>query len=408
VSVLVTDGNQRSTLAVVRALGHGGIPVTVGESQSSSLAGVSRHCARRICYPSPVEEGEHFLAFLYEELRGGQYNLLLPMTDITMQLIASARESLSPMVRVPFPGQAQVNLVQDKRHMLLLARQVGIACPETFLLDETESLEAIAARIRFPAVVKPRFSRFCRNGKWVSGSVQYARDLTSLVAEYDRIHKLIPYPMVQEKIEGEGRGVFLLIWNGELKAAFCHRRLREKPPWGGVSVYCESLPPDHGLVEKSYALLKALGWQGVAMVEFKVDRRDGQPKLMEVNGRFWGSLQLAIDAGMNFPLLLYRLAMKDDVPAQFEYKAGVKSRWLLGDLDHLLIRFKHARTLNGSPLSGPSRLRTLIDFMKFYERHLHYTVLRLDDPAPGWHEIKSYVQNGLRRVASRGKEEHAS
>jgi predicted ATP-grasp superfamily ATP-dependent carboligase len=285
--------------------------------------------------------------------------------------------------------------------MLLLARQVGIPCPETFLLDETESVEAIAGRIPFPAVIKPRFSRFCRNGKWVSGSVQYVRDSASLVAEYHRMHERIPCPLVQEKIEGEGQGVFVLIWNGELKAAFCHRRLREKPPWGGVSVYCESLPLDYSLVEKSYALLKAVGWHGVAMVEYKVDRRDGQAKLMEVNGRFWGSLQLAIDAGMNFPMLLYRHAMGEDVKPQFEYKAGIKSRWLLGDLDHLLIRLTHSPQLNGVGNRGVSRLGAFLNFLKLYERGLRYEVFRLDDPGPGWVELKAYLMHACQRFAQR-------
>ena len=167
--------------------------------------------------------------------------------------------------------------------------------------------------------------------------------------------KRIPEPLIQEKLNGEGQGVFLFVWDGELKSAFCHRRLREKPPSGGVSVYRESIPLDHNLVDKSFALLQALRWNGVAMVEFKVDARDGVPKLMEVNGRFWGSLQLAVDAGINFPLLLYRLACGEEVPAQFDYKAGVKSRWLLGDLDHLLIRLTHRNTGNGVPVNAELR-----------------------------------------------------
>jgi predicted ATP-grasp superfamily ATP-dependent carboligase len=351
-----------------------------------------------------VEESARFLAFLDQELRGGQYELLLPMTDITMQLVASARESLSPMVRVPFPGPAQVNQVQDKRHVLLLARQLGIPIPETFLLDESESLGTAAGSMRFPAVIKPRFSRSWRNGKWVSGPVRYVGERASLLTEYYKVHERIPYPLVQEKIEGEGRGVFLLIWEGELKAAFCHRRLREKPPWGGVSVYCESVPLDHDLVEKSYSLLRALGWQGVAMAEYKVDRRDGQAKLMEVNGRFWGSLQLAIDAGMNFPLLLYRAATGESVPPQFNYEVGVKSRWLLGDLDHLLIKLTQRQSPDGVKYSWGSRLAAGASFVKFCERKWRSEVQRLDDPAPGWHEIKSYIGSSLRRLIPRRKE----
>jgi predicted ATP-grasp superfamily ATP-dependent carboligase len=396
-SVLVTDGNQRSTLAVVRALGRAGIPVAVGESRLSSLAGASRHCTKKICYPSPVEDAERFVAFLRDELRGGAYKVLIPTTDITMQLISSARDSFAPLVRLPFPGADAMQLAQDKRCTILKAREAGIPCPETFMLDDSESVQEVAARIRFPAVIKPRFSRYWRDCQWVPGPVRYAQDAVGLVAEYEHAHRLIPEPLVQEKIEGEGCGVFLLIWNGELKAAFCHRRLREKPPWGGVSVLSESVPLDHALVEQSLALLKALDWQGVAMVEYKVDRRDGKAKLMEVNGRFWGSLQLAIDAGVNFPLLLYRLALGEDVPASSDYQVGIKNRWLLGDLDHLWMRCRHSRPPNGSPAYPTSRLGAFLDFMKFYQRGLHYEIQRFDDPGPGWFEIKQYAADIFHR-----------
>ncbi len=400
-AVFVTDGDQRATLAVVRALGQAGISVTVASSTPNSLAGSSRYCASKARYPSPLEDAERFQAFLRSEMMNGRYCVLLPMTDVTMRLVAQMRADLASQVRLPIPSEEQIELAQDKRHILLLARQLGIACPETFMLREGEDLADVAQRVRYPVVIKPRFSRFLRDGTWVFGNVQYARDREDLMSKYHSSHMQIPLPLVQERIEGEGRGVFLLLWDGQLKAAFCHRRLREKPPWGGPSVYCESIALDKVLVQKSLGLLQAIGWQGPAMVEFKVDRRDGRAKLMEVNGRFWGSLQLAIDAGINFPLLLYRLANEEDVPAQFDYKLGVKSRWLLGDLDHLLIRLTHAHGLNGFSDFRVSRLRACLDFMKFYEPGLHYEVFRFKDPGPGWFECKSYIREVFRQFGQR-------
>src|SRR5262244_1944024 len=121
-------------------------------------------------------------------------------------------------------------------------------------------------------------------------------------------------------IYGEGRGAFLFVWNGELKAAFCHRRLREKPPWGGVSVLRDSVPYDAQVVNDSFRLLQTLGWdRGAAMVEYKRDSRDGRLKLMEINGRFWGSLQLAIDAGMDIPAMAYQAVHGQDVAPQANY-----------------------------------------------------------------------------------------
>jgi predicted ATP-grasp superfamily ATP-dependent carboligase len=313
------------------------------------------------------------------------------------------RESLAPFVQVLSPGADQVRQIQDKRAVLRLAHQVGISCPKTYMLQDGEDLEEVARTISYPAVLKPRFSHYRRDGGWTKGSVEYASDPQDLKAKYRDLHAQIPFPLVQERIYGEGRGVFILLWEGQLVAAFCHRRIREKPPWGGVSVLSESVPLDRTLVERSYALLRASGWQGVAMVEFKLDEEDRQPKLMEVNGRFWGSLQLAIDAGINFPLLLYRLAGGASVPAQLEYTVGARSRWFLGDLDSLLIRLTHRRTPVPFPDGKDSRLKACWKFLKLFERNLRYEVLRVEDPGPGWLECKEYIAATVKNLLTRSK-----
>lgn len=402
-TVFVTDGAQRSTLAVVRALGHAGIRVTVGESRAESLAGSSRYCANRVCYPSPYEDSAGFQQFLCEELKREAYRILIPMTDVTTRLVAQMRGTFEPGVAIPIPAEEAIYRSQDKGYVIELAQRLGIPCPHTVSLDNGEYLGELARTMQFPIVIKPRFSHSCRGGHWLSELVQYVYTSEELTSVYGESNRQIPRPLVQEKLSGEGRGVFLLVWDGELKAAFCHRRLREKPPWGGASVYRESIPLDEPLVEKSLALLKELEWQGVAMVEFKIDRRDGLPKLMEVNGRFWGSLQLAIDAGVNFPLLLYRLASGENVTPQFHYRVGVKSRWLLGDLDHLLITMKTSGHANGLPQPPYSKLKALLQFLKLYERDLHYETLRLDDTRPGWFESRSYLR-GVLKDLSRGRE----
>ncbi len=394
-SVLVTDGDQRSTLAVVRALGAAGVPVTVGESRPRSLAGSSRFAAGSVCYPSPSEKPAEFQDFLRDAVQSGAYRVLLPMTDVTVTLAADIASELMLHAAFPFPSRERILAAQDKGYLMQLGQQAGIAVPATYEAGEQHTIEEVAQTVSYPAVLKPRFSRWHSGGRWIAGSVEYVENAARLIARYTTVHAQVPGPLIQEKIEGEGRGVFLLVWNGELKGAFCHRRLREKPPWGGVSVFRESLPLDEALVEKSFALLRALEWQGVAMVEFKMDRRDGLPKLMEMNGRFWGSLQLATDAGMNFPLLLYRLACGENVAPQFEYRAGVKSRWLLGDLDHLWLtltpRREHAFQTN-----GVSRLRACARFLKFFGRDLHYEVGRLSDWRPGWFECSEYLRHILR------------
>jgi predicted ATP-grasp superfamily ATP-dependent carboligase len=407
-NAFVTDGDQRASLAVVRSLGRAGVSVTVGSSRPKSLAGASRYCAKTVCYPSPRETSREFQEFLQKEMSVGGCHLLLPMTDITTRLVSQASDRIPASVCLPVPAEDRLVLAQDKRWTLLLAERFSIPHPKTYMTKPEERIEDVARRVRYPVVIKPRFSQFPTGAGWVSGNVQYARDVEDLIPKYNHLHSRIPFPLVREKIEGEGQGLFLLMWNGQSKAAFAHRRLREKPPWGGPSVFRESIPLDHNLLRKSVALLQSIDWQGPAMLEFKVDSRDRQPKLMEVNARFWGSLQLAVDAGIDFPLLLYRLATGEDVAPQFDYRVGVKSRWLLGDLDHLLIRLTHRRNPDGSLANHGSRSRALIDFLKLYESDSRYEVFRWEDPRPGLYECRDYLRHLFQGMGAKKAKCHAN
>jgi predicted ATP-grasp superfamily ATP-dependent carboligase len=187
---------------------------------------------------------------------------------------------------------------------------------------------------------------------------------------------------VQERVIGPGIGVFVLLWDGELLAAFAHRRIREKPPSGGVSVLSESIPLDPGLLARSDALLRDFDWQGVAMVEYKIDQKTGIPYLMEVNGRFWGSLQLAIDAGVDFPNLLVAAACGHPTPPVVDYKVGARLRWEWGDVDNLVVRLRRSRAALALPQGAPGRFKGILGFARAFGPGTRGEVLRGDDPRP--------------------------
>ena len=403
-NVLVTDGNQRSTLAVTRALGKKGISVTVGECVVPSLASKSKYCGRTILYPSPAAEPKAFQQTILEEASRRSYQVLFPMTDLVIPLILQIKEKLAPFVKVPLPDEAAYHTATDKSRLLKLAQKLDVPIPKTFFVKELSQLEEIAKEISYPTVIKPSYSgMFCPNG-WKSFGVEYAFSPEELLEKYEIIHRKIPFPLIQEKIEGRGYGIFLLFHQKEVKATFAHRRIREKPPSGGVSVLRESVPSKSPMSDYAVRLLRNLSWSGVAMVEFKIDAKDHIPKLMEINGRFWGSLQLAVDSGVNFPYLLYKAALGEEVPETSDYKVGVKTRWFLGDLDHLLaIWFKGHKKLS-LPDNCPGRLRSLFSFFKFYEKDMKYEILSWDDPKPGLWEMKAYGKNILQKVLGRSEE----
>ena len=142
-----------------------------------------------------------------------------------------------------------------------------------------------------------------------------------------------------------------------------------------------------GIADIANKILHLLGWHGVAMVEFKVGP-DEIPYLMEVNARFWGSLQLAIDAGVDFPYLLFKMAIGAPLEHISEYKVGTKSRWLLGDLDHLYLRLRD-RTCTHVAL--PSKWQTFRDFMKFFDPLTRYEINRWGDMKPFLLELRNYI-----------------
>jgi len=102
---------------------------------------------------------------------------------------------------------------------------------------------------------------------------------------------------------------------------------------------------------------------------------------MEVNGRFWGSLQLAIDAGVNFPYLLYQMVLQGDIEPPKDYQVGIRSRWLLGDLESLIFTLWQGKSF----FWLPRRSKAVADFIR--PSKSHYEILSWDDTKPWIIEI---------------------
>lgn len=384
--VLVLDGNQRSALAATRSLGKQGIPVVVADESDGTLSGSSKYCDAAFVYPSPYTDPDGFIAALKKESVERGVGVLFPMTDLSTYLVLKHRAAF-PGVAIPFASFEAFETLTDKMKLLELARELGIQIPATYAVDGHQDFAQVAARLPFPIVLKPHRSRVWCEGRWMGASVKYAGSVEE-IDETVRTHasfRLCPF-LAQEYVHGEAQGVFALYDRGKAAAFFAHRRLREKPPSGGVSVVSESVPLDPGLRAMAQRILDHVKWHGVAMVEFKI-ASDGTPYLMEVNARFWGSLQLAIDAGVDFPHLLYQMAVGEPLAATNGYGIGVRSRWLLGDLDHLYLTFRDGR---GRLPRGVSRWRATLRFLRFFERRTRYEVNRWDDWRPFLVELKQY------------------
>ncbi len=389
--VLVLGGNARSALAVARSVYRRGHEVWVGDSSRRCLAGASRSVARSLQYPSPMEDSESYVGWTRGVIEREQIDLLLPVTDECLHPLSEERSLLPEKVLFPFPDHETLETANDKEKVLALAKKLGVPVPKTAsLAGESPTPEEAVDRMNPPFVLKPTRSRIWKNGKAQATAVEYAASPDEALDRWQSARVSKENLLLQERVEGDGTGYFALFWDGKVIAEFCHRRLREKPPSGGVSVLSEGIPISEEIRDFALSLLRALNWQGVAMVEFKRDRASGVPKLMEINPRFWGSLQLAIDSGVDFPALLVDAAQGKFPDRPPEYEPGRKLRWLLGDLDHLWIRWTHSDDRCPLPAGSPGRLGAMASFAKFWGTGMKYDVLRLNDPGPFWHELKTY------------------
>jgi predicted ATP-grasp superfamily ATP-dependent carboligase len=395
VSVLVTPGNLRSALAVTRSLGRRGIRVTIADDGGGGLAGASRYCQRTVRVPSPARSADAFVSAIREEASLGKHRVVIPVDDVTLSLVSQARSQFDGLAALPFPDFETVQIAHDKAALAALASEKGIPIPKTVVMRDPADLEGAIKHVGLPAVVKARMSRFPLGGQWRDGgAVRYVRTASELAEALRAVGERVPCPLVQEHIPGDGRGIFVLMSRGRLRAAFAHRRIREKPPSGGVSVLSESVALDPQLLDYAERLLEAMKWHGVAMLEFKRDARDGVTKLLEINGRFWGSLQLAVDSGVDFPYLLYRLAVDGDIDPVLTYRVGVRLRWWLGDLDWLLLRLREKGGL-------ARRLEAIPEFLRPTGRMAKLEVYRRDDPAPAIAEFSQYLSAALRGAIGR-------
>jgi predicted ATP-grasp superfamily ATP-dependent carboligase len=393
-TIFVTDGNERSALAIVRALGRRGLSVIVGDDRSLNLASASKYCARRVVYPSPARDRAAFDRFLIHFLASEKIDAVIPVTDVTTHAMCARQDVIHQYAASALPPFEAFDFVSDKRALVNEALRCDIRVPRTVVIDTPERLSEIVKEVHYPAVVKPSRSRIPFERGWLHTRVHYAHSERELIELYRTIPYLALQPsLIQERIVGPGLGVFVLFDRGRLVAQFGHRRLREQPPAGGVSVLRESITPDVRLTDQARRLLGAAKWHGVAMLEYKQDRATGDLFLMEVNGRFWGSLQLAIDSGVDFPHLWCELAFGRVPDAPPSYRVGVRSRWLMGDVDHLLLRlFKRSSDLHLPP-GTPGRLRTIAAFARFRERDLYYEIESVDDPGPWLYEFRQTARS---------------
>jgi predicted ATP-grasp superfamily ATP-dependent carboligase len=365
VDVLVTQGWGRIAYNIVRSLGRQGLKVDVGFDRFRGMAAISRYTHSSFFHPSFISHTPQFIQCVREAVQSRRPKVYIP-ADQEALVVAKYRSELSDLpTEVPVAPFAVLRRLHKKDDASLLATSLDIPTPETLIPKSESDIRACLQEWGDPIVLKRLSSSGARGVFYLRrDSLSEFLDATSAELRFGNF-------LVQRFVRGTGYGVSMLFNHGQPRARFTHKRLREKFHSGGISTL--RISTANGMLE-DYAerLLSSVKFHGVAMVEFKFDETTQQAWLLEVNPRFWGSLALAIQSGVDFPFLLYRMAAEGDVPPVVDYAKGVKVRWILGDILGITNQLRNLRRT-----ARHAEKSTVTGFDDFY----------WDDPLPFLGEI---------------------
>ncbi|WP_298399988.1 carboxylate--amine ligase [Sphingobium sp.] len=383
-------------LTVVRELGQHGVPVHGVARDADAIGIVSRHCASWSQRPSgPIAD---WLPALIART-GARAVLAISEPDLIALSTLPARIGECHILT---PRADPLAKVLDKLQTLQAAESIGLLTPQTWQPQAGEDFAARAADLPYPLVAKwanpPDIQPILERAglEWIK--TDYIRTPQQLFALLDRYAPIGRWPLIQQYCAGVGLGQMLYMAGGRATLRFQHRRLHEWPPEGGVSTYCRAEPASahQAQMDQSERLLQALGWEGQAMVEYRHEPDSGRYWLMEVNGRFWGSLPLARYCGAHFAWEAYRravLGQNDPAPPP---RDTLRARYMVPETKRLL-RILLAPGRIGDPFFRRRPLADLASWLlDFLDPRARYYVFSRSDPRPWLRDMAQIVRKAVR------------
>jgi len=353
--------------------------------------------ARAHALPTYAPDDERWKTALIDLMDREAFDLVIPCTDPSLIPLQTHRSELETHGRIYLLSDEAFRIVSDKLAANALARSVGLMLPRECVVERLEQFEQVHAELKLPVVIKPKWS-YDRVTVGARRGVRFVESWEDLELTLRDMLSLGPVA-AQEVFRGRGAGVELLLCEGEPLLEFQHVRLHE-PPRGGAGSYRQSMSLTPELRDAAVALLRPLRYTGVAMVEFKVNPKTGEWVFIEVNGRFWGSLPLAVAAGADFPLALFRLLVEGCKDFRRDYQVGLRCRNWRSDRWWLIDNIRSRRTDPSLPTTPLWKvgLEVLTGVVTLRERS---DTLALDDPMPAAAELRLIARDTWRSVSTR-------
>lgn len=397
--VLVLGNDCRSFLTVIRSFGRAGFTVHAAWAPSGLPALRSRYLRRYHQIPLPqsgAASASDAIPALRELLVREQYDLVIPCNDESILPIRAAGSGLPPSSRIYLLNEAAHAVCSSKARTQELASSLGIPVPQSEPVARIGDLSRPLSEYHLPLVIKP-VSSFDQGDVSTRRSVSkvYRRELA--LPTLERALEAGPV-LLQENVIGIGVGVEILADQGEIRTVFQHERVHE-PLHGGGSSYRRSVPVSPSLLDATTRLAAAIRYHGVGMFEYKVDLRTGQWYLIEINGRFWGSLPLAVAAGADFPLYLYQMLIEGRREFPRGFRTDLYCRNLIADIEWF--RDNLSADKQDPTLATRTTGQVLGELKQILLLRERSDTFCRDDLAPGFQELAIWVGDLWRRVIRR-------
>jgi predicted ATP-grasp superfamily ATP-dependent carboligase len=335
--VVVTGGEKLGVLAGVRALARAGYETWVTVSERGSYSARSRATAGTVEVPDPAFNPAGFVAAV-TQAAANLVATVLPGTDKDLIAFAEHASLVPKGLVVGAPPRATVERATDKSKLVAFASSAGLQMPRTIAFHSEES-QAVTAELGFPLVIKPLTSESrSADGILLHSTGRLARDEEGLSVALARLPG--DRWLAQPYLEGSLYAVCGLAWRGQVVCSEHQIAARIWPRTGGNSAYATTIARHDELEEGVRRLVEIIGWEGIFQAQFI--RHGTESYLIDFNPRMYGSLALAVAAGLNLPALWVEL-MQGGNPNPGEYRVGVRYREEENDVRALTWLLMHGR-----------------------------------------------------------------
>jgi predicted ATP-grasp superfamily ATP-dependent carboligase len=378
--VLVLDAENKTALSIIRSLGKRNLEIIAGSFSKFVPGMLSKYTSSKFIYPDPDKNYFIFLKKLKQFINENNIFAIFSATDSTSVILSRHKMELEKLgVKVAIENWETFIKTYDKKKTMEIAEILDIPYPKTYFPNTFEELRVLSKKISYPCVIKPRSKSFWdKSGTLHRTKVtenNYARNPIELMKNYKVLLKENKFlknfqPLIQTYVKGNIMDTVLLANNGDIVRYFQNVRLRTVPIKGGAFTLAQGIPENSKMLNYTERLIKEIKWTGPAMVEFMRNDIDDEFYLMEINGRYWGSLPLTIKSGINIPFLHYLQLRGKQLKYKKVFQNHIKLRWLFpGDLLWLLENLKHKNA------------KSIFPFISSFFNSKH-AIISLKDPLP--------------------------